>query len=207
MPGGGVLAEAARALPGVQFVPAASGADAVLDPGRGELVSGLGDLLATELDPTALAGAIEKLVALRLMQARRLPAMEVGLVPRGEPLAPGGANSRDQRHRSGAEFDLVIRPPAAAALVIVAIAADGTVRVLSTAESAAAPVREFRRGVRVTPPPGAAHVLAVALEGSGVEMWAAVVALDRARAPLAATQALLASPSVRAVAVFGFYVG
>ena len=206
MPGSGQLADSARGLAGVQLVPAASGADAVLDPARAELVSSLGDVLAASLDPAALAGAMEKLAAIRMMQARGLPAMEAGLMQRGDALAPGGANSQDQRHRPGAEFDLVLRPPEAASLVIVSVAADGMVRVLSTLASATAPTREFRRGVRVTPQPGAAHVLAVAVVGSALEVQDAVTSLDRSRAPLPASRALLSAPGVRAVSVFGFYV-
>jgi hypothetical protein len=206
MLGAGPLADAARGLAGVQIVATASGADAVLDPARAELVSGLGDVLAAALDASALAGAMEKLAAVRMMQAHGLPAMEAGLVPRGGALAPGGANSQDQRHRPGAEFDLVLRPPEAASLVIVSIAADGTVRVLSTPASATAPTREFRRGVRVTPQPGAAHVLAVAVSSGAGEVQDAVTALDRSRAPMAAARALLSAAHVRAVSVFGFFV-
>lgn len=206
MPGGGALADAARGLPGVQIMPAAAGADAVLDPERAELVSGLGDLLAAALDPAALAGAMEKLAAVRLMQARGLPTMDAGLVQRGGNLTAGGANSQDQRHQPGAEFDLILRPPEAATLVIVSVAADGTVRVLSTSASATTPVREFRRGVRVTPQPGAAHVLAVALPGAAGEVQDALMTLDRSRTPLAAARALLSATGARAVSVFGFYV-
>jgi len=206
LPGGGALAEAAGAQPGVMLVNDRAQADAVLDPARAELVSATGDVLAASLEPASLAGAVAKLSALRLALSGGLPAMEVGLVPQGAPLAPGGANSRDERHAPGAVFDLVIRPPRPASLVVVSLAADGTVRLLSTRESAAAPVAELRRGVRVTPQPGAAHVLAVALAGPGVQLHDALLPFDRSRAPLEATRALLAAGSPLALASFGFYV-
>jgi hypothetical protein len=208
MPGGGPLAEAARGFVGVQLIPTRSGADAVLNPGRGELISALGDVVAADLNAGGLAGAMEKLAALRLMLARNLPAMEVGLVPPGAALAPGGANSRDERHSPGALFDLVIRPPSGTALLVVSIAAEGTVRVLSTAESAAGAAREFRRLVRVRAERGAGHILAVAVavEGPAAAAQQALAGFDHGRSPLAATRALLAVPGLRAAAVFGFFI-
>lgn len=178
----------------------------MLDPSRAELISGLGDVVAAQLDPGILTGAMEKLAALRLVQARGLPAMEIGLVPRGAPLAPGGANSRDERHAPRTELDLVLRPPPECALVIVALAADGMVRVLSTRDSAGAPQGEFRRGVSVTPQSGAAHVVGLAVSGSAAEAQAVVAVLDRNRAPLEAMRALLSAAHPRAVGVLGFYV-
>jgi hypothetical protein len=207
MPGGGTLAEAARGLPGVQLMATRREADAVLDPARGELVSDLGDLLAASLDPSALAGAMEKLVALRLALASKLPAMEIGLVPRFTELAPGGANSRDERHTPGAEFDLVIRPPAGAGLVAVSLAAEGTVRLLSRPQDAVGMVGEFRAGVRVTPQRGASHVLALAVASQGQELLATLAPLDRGRVPRRAAQALLSAPRPLSLAVLGFFVG
>lgn len=207
LPGTGPLAEAVAALPGVTRVNDRSVADALLDPARAELIAAAGDVLAVGLDPASLVGAVAKLAALRLVEARGLPAMEVGLVPQGAPLAPGGANSRDERHAPGAVFDLVIRPPRPAPLVVVSLAADGTVRLLSTRESAAAPVAELRRGVRVTPPPGAAHVLALALSGPSAPLHDALSPLDRSRAPREAVRMLLDAEEPIALARFGFYVG
>ncbi|SFL16139.1 caspase family protein [Falsiroseomonas stagni] len=206
LPGGGALAAAAAALPGVQITADRATADAVLDAVRAELVSGLGDVVAAQLDPGALAGAVEKLAALRLVQARGLPAMEIGLVPRGVPLAPGGANSRDERHAPGAEFDLVLRPPPGCALVVVALAAEGTVRVLSTPKSSSAPQREFRRGVRVTPLSGVAHAVGLAVGGSAAEVQALLNTLDRSRAPLQVVRALLSTNRPQAFALLGFHV-
>ncbi len=82
-------------------------ADAILDPGRGELVSGRGDLLAAALTPEALAGAVAKQRALRWLMARGLPAMEAGLVPRGTALAPGARNPVMRATRPGERVGLV----------------------------------------------------------------------------------------------------
>ncbi len=206
MPGGGPLAEAARGLVGVQLIPTREGADAVLDPGRGELISGQGDVVAAELNPGSLAGAMEKLAALRLMLGRNLPPMDIGLVPEGAALAPGGGNARDERHRPGVRFDLVIRPPAPAAILAVSVGPGGTVRVLSTTASAGGPIREYRQLVEVRRERGAGHVFAVALTGSVAEAQAALAPLDRERVPMAAVRALLAVPGARAAGVFGFFI-
>lgn len=206
LPGGGALPEAARRLPGVQILANRTGAEALLDPGRGELVSGEGDVLAVNLTPETLEGALDKLAALRWLIARGLPAMEAGLVPRGAALAPGGANSRDARHPAGSEWDLVLRPPRAAAMVVVALAADGTMRVLSPPRAAMElSAAEFRFGVRVTPPPGAAHVLGVAAGQPLQELSQRLVALDRQRAPWPAVRALVQAPGLLALAQLGFH--
>jgi hypothetical protein len=206
LPGGGPLPEAARRLPGVQLTTTRAGAEALLDPGRAELVSGEGDLLATQLTPEALEGALDKFAALRWLLARGLPAMEAGLVPRGAMLAPGGANSRDARHPAGSEWDLVLRPPQAAAMVVVALAAEGTMRVLSPARAALElSSTEFRFGVRVTPPPGAAHVLGVAADRPLGDLAQRMAGLDRQRAPWAAARALAQTPGLVALAQFGFH--
>lgn len=207
LPGGGHLADAARAVPEVVLVDRPAEADAVLDPHRAELVSGLGDLLAVALDPGKLVSALEKVRAIARIAQRNLPAMEVGLVPRGKALAPGGANSHDQLLTPGMEFDLVIRPPRPAALVAISLAADGVVRLLTRPDRAASlSASDIRQGVRVTPPAGAAHVLAIAASAPVPDLYAGLAALDCARSPAAAVREMLRLQDLVALAHFGFYV-
>lgn len=204
--GAGPLPEVARRLPRVQILTTRAGADALLDPVRAELISGEGDVLATNLDPAALEGALDKFAALRWLTARGSAAMEAGLVPRGAILAAGGANSRDARHPAGSEWDLVLRPPRAAALVVVALSADGTLRLLSPMRMAQElSSAEFRFGVRVTPPRGTAHVLAAASDRSLEELARRMAPLDRQRAAWPAVRALAQAQGLVAIAHFGFY--
>ena len=132
--------------------------------------------------------------------------MEAGLVPRRAMLAPGGANSRDARHPAGSEWDLVLRPPRAATMVVVALAADGTLRLLSPAlSSQELSAAEFRFGVRVTPPPGAAHVLAAAADRPLSDLARQMAGLDRQRAAWHAARALARAPGLVALVQFGFH--
>jgi len=205
MPGGGPLAEAARRLPMVRIVPDRAAADAILDPARGDLVAG-GDLVAAGLRAEALEGAVAKQRALRWVTARGLPAMEAGLVPRGTALAPGGTNSRDARHPFGSEWDLVLRPPGSTSLVVAAIAADGLVRLLSPNSRAEQAVQgEFRMGVRVTPPAGAAHVVAAASGTALIGLHGALARLDRQVAPWDVVRSMASAPGLQALAIFGFH--
>lgn len=207
LPGSGQLVDAARAADGVTLVADRAQADALLDPSVGELVSGSGDLLAVELYPEALTGALEKLRSIALVAELRLATMEVGLLARGETLAPGGVNSVDRLLLPGEEFDLVIRSVQPAAVVAISLAADGVMRVLTTPHAASVlTARDRVQAVRVRPPPGAIHVLSVAASEPIPDLHAALLDMDRARAPLAATRLMLQVRNAQALGLLGLHI-
>lgn len=206
LPGSGPLASSVGSLANVTMVADRAEADLIIDPARSDLISKAGDVIASSVRQSDLPSSVEKVAALEILQRIDLPPMDVGLVPRGGALAPGGANSNDQRHQVNAQFDLVVRPPWPAALIVCHMASDGTVSVMSPRSRAASlSTEEWRLGVRVTPPSGADHVIAIASTSPDAIRFDDLRQMHRQRVPIRLARALASGTGSRAIGLFGFF--
>ena len=184
-----------EALPGVQVVAPAGAPDLLWDAPSGEVVTGLGDVAARDVDAEGLPGVIAKWAAVRAIRALSAAA---SLRLRVRP--------HDGVHRRGERVEVVVDGLSAPRLTLLALAGDGTVQYLYPLASdadAIVPGRPFRLPLDVTPPFGADHVVAVSAGSALDGLNAALRRLDGTVAPGRAAALLNAA----AAAASGWWSG
>jgi hypothetical protein len=202
-PGGAALP------PDVPSAPTAT-ADFVWDDATDSLVSNAsGDLVATLADPQAMSSAVEKWRV--LPQLKALAAQN----PLAVDIAPRGAGVR---YRDGETVEIVVAPNPEFGdgyLTVINLSADGTLQwlfpsVTRSEEAASLSLRESRTfTVRVVPPFGADHVVAIATKDSPELLRQQLASIVGRRAPGAAANAIetAVAGTAHAVGLVGLYTG
>ena len=154
----GVLAALRGTLPGVRMVPVDEAPDLIWDARTLEVVTGLGDVAAHDVGPMELLAVIEKWEAVHKIQALSAPAsLRLRVLP------------HDGAHPRGARIEVAIDGLRDPRLTMLGLSGNGVVHYLYPLPSDPAMVaidRPFRLALKVTPPFGADHIVAVSARSS-----------------------------------------
>jgi hypothetical protein len=199
---GHVPDEARQAVERMQQVQAVGGqdeADLIWNPGGRQIVSGMGDLLANGVDAGRIGAAVARLRALRRLQALAMvQPMELRLERAGQ--ATRGLSRRavvqfhNAAHPAGAELRVTVGQLRQPFFVLFSLAGDGTVQFLYPGSNDPPRIETARpfivEGIKVEPPFGADHLVAVALEQASTALVRELNALHERADPQAAIAAL-----------------
>lgn len=183
----GTLDAVRQTLAGVSVVPVGDAPDLIWDAAYGQVVTGVGDVAAHEVDLATLPGVVGKWSAVRLI--KRL-SERASLRLRVHP--------DDGLHQWGSVIEVEIDGMRHPYLIVLALSGNGTVHHLYPQERLKDPERvatdrPFREKLRVTPPFGADHVVAVSAARPMSGLIAELVRLDSERAAEAVAELLLAA--------------
>ena len=185
--GAGTLAAVRETLPNVRIVPQGKPTDLVWDAGARQVVTGMADVAAHDVDLEALPGVVGKWAAVAAVKALSARAsLRLRIAP------------NDGLHRQGDRITVRVDGLPHPRLTVFSLSGSGRVHYLyplpGDDPAGLAPGRPFEMEVEVTPPFGADHVVAVsagsALDGlnAALERLDGQVAADRAAALLAAAK-------------------
>ena len=169
-------ATVAEALAGVRMVPITDFPDLVWDTRRREVVSGLGDVVAYDVDLADLPHAIDKWEAVRSIRAlSERASLRLRVYP------------DDGTHRHGNRIEVGIDGLRYPSLTLLGLAGDGTVHYLypdprRSDPETVDPGRPFSLELEVTPPFGADHIVAISAATSLGSLNAKLLRLDGRRA-------------------------
>ena len=180
----GTLDAVRETLAGVSVVPVEAAPDLIWDAAYGQVVTGIGDVAAHEVDLTALSAVVGKWSAVRVI--KRLSA-RASLRLRLHP--------HDGLHQWGSVIEVQIDGIQHPYLILVALSGNGTVHhlyPLPADPDRVATDRPYRLELQVTPPFGADHVVAVSAANPMSGLNAELARLDGTHAAEAVAELLLA---------------
>lgn len=181
----GTLDAVRESIDGISVVPVAAAPDLIWDAAHGQVVTGVGDVVAHEVDLTALPGVVGKWSTVRAI--KRL-SERASLRLRVHP--------HDGLHQWGSVIEVEIDGMQHPYLILVALSGNGTVHhlyPLPADPDRVATDRPYRLKLRVTPPFGADHVVAVSAANPMNGLNAELASLDGQRAAEAVAELLLAA--------------
>ena len=182
-----VLAAVRETLPGVRLVAEGEPTDLVWDAGKGQVVTGMGDVAAHDVALDALPGVVGKWGAVAAVKALSARApLRLRIVADEAP--------DDGVHGRGDEIVVRVEGLAHPRLTVFSLSGNGTVHYLYPLpedDPAALAAGSFEFPVVVTPPFGADHVVAVSAGSALDGLNAALGGLD-GRVAAAEAAALLA---------------
>ncbi len=169
------LAAVRKALTGARIVPARTPADLVWDADARQVVTGMGDVAAHDVDLEALPGVVGKwqaVAAVKELSARNSLRMRI--------------DPSDGVHRRGSQITVRVEGLAHPQLTVLSLSGSGRVHYLYPQPGDPAEVamdRPFVLEAEVTPPFGADHVVAVSADSALDGLNAALARLDGRVAP------------------------
>ena len=188
-PDPGTVVAVRNTLAGVRVMSVKESPDLIWDAGIRQVVTGMGDMAAHDVDLTDLPAVIEKWQAVQVI---RTLSARASLRLRVYP--------HDGRHRRGSVIEVEVKGLHQPHLTLLGLSGNGAVHYLYPLTSDPAEVmldQPFRLALEVTPPFGADHIVAVSADRSLRKLNAE---LDRLNGRLAARRAaeLLAGAAAQA---------
>jgi hypothetical protein len=186
-------------LPGVQRVDARDDADLLWNPGNRQLVSGLGDLLAEEVDAGRIATSVARFRAVRRLQSLAMEQPPELRIERVDRSTRGLARTavlqfHNAAHPAGAILRLTVDRLRHPFFVLLSLAGDGTMQFLYPGTEEPPRIDTSRPfiidDIIVKRPFGADHVVAVAMDRPTTALVRDLNALHERPEPLAAVAAL-----------------
>ena len=144
-------------LDGVRLVTRENSPDIVWDAETRQVISGLGDVVAYDVDPATLPAVVDKWRAVRVIQDLSTRAsLQLRVTP------------DDKAHYDGTEIEVEVGGLRSPALILLGLSGNGVVHYLSHPSDSAriAPGRPFSLRLEVGEPFGADHIVAVSAASS-----------------------------------------